>query len=54
LVGAGLGGCVSVLVEANRVDELTDTITRDYYARRDVEPFIEACVPVQGASVAPA
>jgi N-acetylgalactosamine kinase len=52
LVGAGLGGCVSVLVRAARVDELVDVVERGYYAGRDVEPFIEVCAPVDGASVA--
>ena len=54
LVGAGLGGCISVLVLSDHVDELTDAVTRGYYARRDIEPFVEVCVPVRGASVMPA
>ena len=54
LVGAGLGGCVSVLVRADRVDELTETLRAGYFAPRRVEPFIEVCAPVAGASVASA
>ena len=29
-----------------------DVVERGYYAGRDVEPFIEVCAPVDGASVA--
>jgi len=50
LVGAGLGGCVSVLVRAGSVDELVDTVLRGYFTARGVEPFVEVCTPVDGAS----
>ena len=54
LVGAGLGGCVSVLVRVDRVDELAETLRAGYFAPRGIEPFIEVCAPVAGASVASA
>ena len=49
LIGAGLGGCISILVNADAVEELTDTLHTDYYAKYELPPFVEVCTPVAGA-----
>jgi N-acetylgalactosamine kinase len=54
LVGAGLGGCVSMLVREDRVEELADTVQRGYFEPRRIEPFVEVCAPVDGATAGPA
>lgn len=51
LIGAGLGGSISVLVKVDAVEDLLQTLQRDYYAPHGFDPFIEICVPVAGASV---
>lgn len=49
LIGAGLGGCISILVKAEAVEELTDTLHNDYYAKYELPPFVEVCTPAAGA-----
>jgi N-acetylgalactosamine kinase len=51
LIGAGLGGCISVLVRADAADELIDRLQHDYYDKQGFEPFMEVCAPVTGAGV---
>jgi galactokinase len=51
LIGAGLGGCISVFVKADGVEELIQTLQRDYYHKHGFNPFIEVCTPVARASV---
>ena len=51
LIGAGLGGCISILVQLNHVDELIDVLTHQYYEPKEIAPFIEICRPVDGASI---
>ena len=49
LTGAGLGGCIVVLVRTNGVEDLQKTLVREYYEPLRREPFIEICVSVSGA-----
>jgi len=49
LIGAGIGGCVEVIVADEAVDRLRTTLLDGYYGKHNREPFIEAMVPVEGA-----
>ena len=51
LIGAGLGGCISILVQLDHVDELVDLLEHQYYKPNRMQPFIEICRPVEGASI---
>jgi N-acetylgalactosamine kinase len=51
LSGAGLGGCVMILVHHNCVASLEQKLTRDYYQPRQLKPRIYVCQPVQGAGL---
>jgi N-acetylgalactosamine kinase len=48
LIGAGLGGCVEVVVRDDSVDRLRDELLRCYYEKYAREPFIEVMRPVEG------
>jgi len=50
-VGAGLGGCISVLVDKNKTEELKQKIAAEYYEPRNLSPSIEVCFPVAGSGV---
>jgi N-acetylgalactosamine kinase len=50
-IGAGLGGCISALVEADRVQHLIQTVTEEYYQPRNLPTTVEVCFPVAGAGV---
>ncbi len=50
-IGAGLGGCISVLVCADRVDALTTALEQRYYRARQLPPVIETFFPVAGSGV---
>jgi len=49
LIGAGIGGCVEVVIEDDAVEELRDVLLAEYYEPNDLEPFIEVMRPVEGA-----
>jgi N-acetylgalactosamine kinase len=49
LIGAGLGGCIEVLVSNDAVEPLKAKLLKEYYEAGDREPFIETVSPVQGA-----
>jgi len=51
LIGAGLGGCVEVIVANDAVEALRATLLEGYYRRYHREPFIEVMVPVEGAGM---
>jgi N-acetylgalactosamine kinase len=51
LVGAGLGGCVAVLVRCDQVEELVRTVKARYYEPRRLAPAIEVCTPIEGSGV---
>ena len=50
-VGAGLGGCISVLVDKDKTDDLIQRISEEYYRPRNLPEAIEVCFPVAGAGV---
>lgn len=51
LSGAGLGGCVMVLVESAATPALIQTLNEQYYQPRGLESGILVAVPVQGSMV---
>jgi N-acetylgalactosamine kinase len=51
LSGAGLGGCVMILVKEDAVENVIETLEREYYQPRGLENGITVCVPVKGSGV---
>ena len=51
LAGAGLGGCVLALVEADRAKAVLDVLAREFYAPLGASPAAFVCAPACGASV---
>jgi len=51
LVGAGLGGCVAVLVRHDRVEGLVHAVRSRYYEPRGLAPAIEVCAPIEGSGL---
>lgn len=51
LTGAGLGGCVLVLVREARVQDLIDAVNRQYYVPKGLPSGAEVCTSVEGAGV---
>ena len=51
LAGAGLGGCVLALVEADRAEAVLDVLAREFYAPLGASPAAFVCAPACGASV---
>jgi N-acetylgalactosamine kinase len=51
LTGAGLGGCILVLVDEKRVDQLLTTIQKKYYTPHQLSFGAEICVSVSGAGM---
>ena len=51
LAGAGLGGCVLALVEADRAEAVLDVLAREFYAPLGASPAAFVCAPARGASV---
>jgi len=51
LAGAGLGGCVLALVEADRAQAVLDVLARDFYAPLGAPPAAFVCAPARGAAV---
>ena len=51
LVGAGLGGCVAVLVRHDRVEGLVHAVRSRYCEPRGLAPAIEVCAPIEGSGV---
>ena len=49
--GAGLGGCISVLLEKDKTDDLIKKVSEEYYRPRNLQPAVEICFPVEGAGV---
>ncbi|NSW92089.1 MAG: hypothetical protein HPY74_15705 [Firmicutes bacterium] len=49
--GAGLGGCVMILVEEGAVDALVAKLEQEYYAPRNLEPAVTVCAPVKGSGL---
>ena len=51
LAGAGLGGCVLALVEADRAEAVLDVLAREFYAPLGANPSAFVCAPARGAAV---
>ena len=51
LSGAGLGGCIMVLLRDEAVDAARDALTQRYYEPRDLVPRISVCRPSSGSHV---
>lgn len=51
LSGAGLGGCIMVLVKDTSVEDLIAALKSEYYGKRGLEPDITVCSPVEGSGV---
>jgi N-acetylgalactosamine kinase len=49
--GAGLGGCIMVLVETDRLEQLQNRMREEYYEPVDVEPQMFVCRPAGGSRV---
>jgi N-acetylgalactosamine kinase len=51
LAGAGLGGCMMVLVRSSALPRLEQRLAEAYYAPRGKQPAILVCTPIAGSSV---
>lgn len=51
LSGAGLGGCVMILVERNAIPQLIEYLEAHYYTPRRTTSRIYTCQPVEGAGL---
>ena len=49
LAGAGLGGCMMILVRKDSVEELTRVMISKYYEPRNLPPKLILCRPIAGA-----
>jgi N-acetylgalactosamine kinase len=52
IAGAGLGGCIMILVSRECVDDLSKALVRKYYRPRGLKPAVIPCQTVEGASLA--
>ena len=48
LSGAGMGGCMMVLVREEAAERVQEILTQTYYEPRELEPEIEVCQPIAG------
>ena len=51
LAGAGLGGCMMILVRQGATESLLGTLRRDFYRRRALRPNALVCTGVAGAGL---
>jgi len=51
LVGAGLGGCIIVLVEKAKANNVIARMEKEYYGPHGLEPSARVCFPTGGAGV---
>ncbi len=51
LAGAGLGGCMMILVRRDALTGLLDRLRRHFYAPRKLPPTAYVCTPVAGAGL---
>lgn len=52
IAGAGLGGCIMVLVRHESVSAVKKALTQEYYRPRNLAPAALPCVAVEGAGLA--
>ncbi len=51
LAGAGLGGCMMVLIDKEHVHELKNNLVKNYYKPYKKEPSVMICKPIAGSKV---
>jgi N-acetylgalactosamine kinase len=51
IAGAGLGGCIMVLVRRESAESLRKALVRHYYRPRDLKPVVLPCITVEGAGL---
>ena len=51
VLGAGLGGCISVLIDKDKTNQLVNAVTAEYYKPRGLPVAVEVCFPVEGAGI---
>jgi len=51
LAGAGLGGCIMVLVRTDGAEEALKLLEREYYGPEGIEPQLFICQPSRGSQV---
>lgn len=51
LAGAGLGGCIMILVEDGGEDEVRRALQSNYYEPQGIEPQLFTCRPSTGSQV---
>jgi N-acetylgalactosamine kinase len=49
--GAGLGGCVMIMVEKEAVENLLKKLKREYYAPHGLDNGLSVCIPVKGSGL---
>jgi len=52
ILGAGLGGCMLVLLQKDSCELLERAMIREYYEPANLEPDMFACYPISGSGVA--
>ena len=52
ILGAGLGGCMLVLLQKDSCELLERAMIREYYKPANLEPEMFACYPISGSGVA--
>ncbi|MFA5864827.1 MAG: galactokinase family protein [Phycisphaerae bacterium] len=51
LGGAGLGGCIMILVQSQASETVAQALKREYYQPANIEPMIHICQPVEGSGI---
>jgi N-acetylgalactosamine kinase len=51
LGGAGLGGCIMILVKSEAAEAAAQALRRDYYQPNKIDPMIHICQPVEGSGI---
>jgi len=49
LGGAGLGGCIMILVRSDAAERTAEALKKDYYRPAEIDPMIHICQPVEGS-----
>jgi len=49
LAGAGLGGCIMILLQTEAADQIRSTLESQYYQPRSLDPQLFVCHPSRGA-----
>ncbi|MCK5806450.1 MAG: galactokinase, partial [Lentisphaeria bacterium] len=51
LAGAGMGGCMMILVQADALEQVVLHLEQAFYTPREIKPEIHVCTPVAGAGL---